>query len=165
MIVSLVISILTITALNVGTSTLFFDKDNSILEGMKSNNIDIMFFKKEITYHNSDDNVCSDTVLMNEDDKTDIEKKLDSSVDEIFTIDKSLYIDNINKKGWISEKEIKGYCVINESFLDKYNNYTIIGNLPSNSNEIVITDYHLLLFKLYGYKYNTVNFIIKKRKY
>lgn len=154
LLLSLIISIITFILLGCSESISSYNRINTALSSLYANDVHYLAYKKQLVYQeeNGNKNFGADIFMDDEEIKILSERLKTNKVNAIYNCEHfgqytSLSIGNVNYKflGAIS-----GFIELDEQFLTDYG-YELYGKIPTEDDEIVITDLAYLLYKKYGY--------------
>lgn len=160
LILAILISVISISLFSFSTTLSSNNVNQIVTKSMMEDDFKYMSFYKEVWFkfdagysELSDDNRHAN---MGEDDVAYL--KQSTGIDDFDNV-YDFYVNQIvNFKSEINNSDMKlyrplinGFMEIDESILDKYD-FELHGNLPTNDDEVVITDYFYKMFVKYGYK-------------
>ena len=143
-----------------------YDNVTATLQSLHDSNINyIAFSKREYRKYNYDGNeyVNIHEVNLNDDDKTLLEQQLGVSFIPVFkrnkysmiSFDNSIYSGTGMGYDKFYKGSFSGYAELTSADIDALG-FTLVGNMPTKNNEIVITDYAYEHFVKGGYRYGNI---------
>ena len=144
---AIVLSLISVTLLGTCIACSDIDKYSLIVSGMDKANLSTYGIRKEILYSDEGYKFIANINFSDKEYDT-LNTLVDNKAYPIYELNKDLSIDNlanaIQRDLFINK--IYGYTVIQESLFSDYN-MSYIGNLPTSSEEIMITDYQFEYIK------------------
>ena len=148
--IAILLMTISLSAFGISSSLLTFTKTDAVLNHMEENDLNYLSYKKVLDYK-IDDHSFSQKINLSKNDILNIQNYTGINVLPKYSYFNQKIVNIYQKNSDLYSNVINGFCEINTKNIEELG-FNIYGNLPSNDNEIVITDYTYQMFKWNGYK-------------
>ena len=148
--IAILLMTISLSAFGLSSSLVLFNKTNSVLNHMEDNDLNYLSYHKALDYE-IDGHIFSQNIGFDENDIANLQKYSLSNVLPKYSYFEQKIVNINQNNSSLYSNVINGFCEINKQIITDFD-FELFGTLPSNDNEVVITDYIYQVFKKDGYR-------------
>ena len=149
-IIAILLMTIALSGFGLSSSLLTFTKSDAVLKHMEENDLTYLSYQKVLDYE-IDNHSFSQAIKLSEKDIDDIQNYTGLKVLPKYSYFNQKIVNIHKNNSNLYLNSINGFCEINPQVIEELG-FNIYGNLPSNDDEVVITDYMYQVFQRDGYR-------------